>query len=62
MKNRELRELSSSELRERLVAETEKYQKMRLNHKISPLDKPSEITEQRRLIARLKTVIRDSSK
>ncbi len=61
MKNKEIRELSVQELQEKVLVEEEKYQKMVLNHKVSPLDKPSAITDQRRLVARLKTILGEKS-
>ena len=56
MKNKEIRELSAKEIQERIVAEEEKYSKMVQNHKVSHLDKPSTLTDQRRFLARLKTI------
>ncbi len=58
MRNSEIGGLALQELQERLLVETKKYQKMRMNHSVAPLDKPSELTVQRRLIARLNTVLR----
>ena len=55
MKIKEIRELSSKELLERIEAETSSLSQNRINHSISPLDNPSSIKEQRRTIARLKT-------
>lgn len=61
MKNNELKELSASELQERLEAEQAKLQKMKLNHVVSPLDKPSSLTEQRKLVARLHTLLHEKN-
>ena len=58
MKIKEIRELSSKELLERIEAETSSLSKNRINHSISPLDNPSVIKDQRRTIARLKTELR----
>lgn len=58
MKNAEIRELSTKELLERLEAEVISYDQKRLNHSISPMDNPSQIKLQRRLIARMKTELR----
>ncbi len=58
MKNAEIRELSTRELRERIDAEVIAYDKMRINHSITPLDNPSQIKKQRKLIARMKTELR----
>ena len=58
MKNAEIRELSTKELQERIAAEVIAYDKMRINHSITPLDNPSQIRKQRKLIARMKTELR----
>lgn len=58
MKNAEIRELSTQELIERTDAESINYQVMVLNHAVSPLENPSQITSLRRTIARLKTELR----
>ena len=55
---KELRELETKELAERLDAEVAKYNQMKLNHAISPLENPSEIKATRRDIARMKTELR----
>ena len=58
MKIKELRELETKELAERLDAEVAKYNQMKLNHAITPLDNPSQIKAARRDIARMKTELR----
>lgn len=58
MKNTEIRELSTKELAERIDAESANYKTMVLNHAISPLENPSQITKLRRDIARMKTELR----
>ena len=58
MKIKEIRELSSKELLERIEVETSSLSQNRINHSISPLDNPSSIMEQRRTIARVKTELR----
>ena len=59
MKIKELRELETKELAERLDAEVAKYNQMKLNHAITPMENPSEIKATRRDIARMKTVLRE---
>ncbi len=59
MKTKELRDLTIEELNQRIEAETASYVRMRMNHRVNPLDKPSTLTEQRKLIARLMTVRRE---
>ena len=58
MKIKELRELETKELAERLDAEVAKYNQMKLNHAITPLESPSQIKAARRDIARMKTELR----
>ena len=58
MKIKEVRELETKDLAERLQSEIAKYNQLKLNHSISPLENPSEIRTTRRNIARMKTVLR----
>ena len=51
-------ELETKELAERIEAETAKYEQMKFNHTVSPLENPSQIKATRRDIARMKTVLR----
>lgn len=58
MKTSEIRELTIKEIEERIENEKAQLLKLRLNHSISPLDNPMKITETRRNIARLNTILR----
>ena len=58
MKTKEIKELETQELAERLEAEVAKYEQMKFNHTVSPLENPSLIKAARRDIARMKTVLR----
>ncbi len=58
MKTREIKELSTQEIQERMVAENEQLNRMKLNHSISPLDNPQQIKSTRKTIARLATELR----
>ena len=58
MKIKEVRELSTKEIEERIDAEAISLEQKKINHSISPLDNPLLIKEQRRTIARLKTELR----
>ncbi|MDR2972605.1 MAG: 50S ribosomal protein L29 [Bacteroidales bacterium] len=58
MKQQVIAELSTQELKERLVEEQLQLNKLNLNHAISPIENPNKIKEQRKTIARLKTEIR----
>ena len=55
MKIKEVRELETKDLVERIEAEVAKYNQMKLNHAISPLENPSQIKAARRDIARMKS-------
>ena len=58
MKIAEIRQIPANELAERVEAEVVKYNQMKLNHAISPLENPSQIKAARRDIARMKTELR----
>ncbi len=59
MKKAELKELSVKELSERLEEAEKAYLQQKINHSITPLDNPSKITQDRRMIARMKTELRE---
>jgi len=59
MKNSEIRELTTKEIAERIDAEKEKLNRMKLNHAVSPLDNPIVLKEVRKDIARLMTEMRE---
>ena len=59
MKIAEVKEMSTTDLVERIEAEVANYNQMVLNHSISPLDNPAQIKQLRRTISRMKTVFRD---
>ena len=58
MKSSEIRELTITELMERLESEENMLVRLKMNHAVSPLDNPNKIVETRRNIARLKTEVR----
>ncbi|MCF0175373.1 MAG: 50S ribosomal protein L29 [Bacteroidales bacterium] len=57
MKAKEVREMSVSDLRDRIEVETANLNTMKLNHTISPLEDTSKISKARRDIARMKTIL-----
>jgi large subunit ribosomal protein L29 len=59
MKNSELRSLTIEELNRKLFAEKEGLVKLGFAHAISPIENPMKISQSRRLIARIKTVIHE---
>ena len=58
MKNSEIRELTTKELKEKLEDEKSLLVRMKLNHAVSPLDNPNKLGESKKIIARLNTEIR----
>ena len=60
MNKAEIKELSTKELTERLEAAVVALNQLEINHSISPLDNPAKITQERRMIARMKTELRSS--
>ena len=58
MKIKEVRELNTKELVERIENEEVKYNQMKLNHSITPLENPLQIKAARRNIARMKSELR----
>ena len=58
MKIKEVKELETKDLVERIESEVAKYNQMKLNHAITPLENPSQIKLARRDIARMKTELR----
>ena len=55
MKKEEIKELSDKELKERLEVAEKEYLQTKINHSITPLDNPSKITKDRRMIARMQS-------
>lgn len=58
MKNSEIIELTTEDLKERIEAERTALTKMKMNHTVSPLENPMQIRDARRTIARLLTELR----
>ena len=58
MKTKEIKELETKELAERIEAEVANYNQMKLNHVVTPMENPSQIKAARRDIARMKTELR----
>jgi large subunit ribosomal protein L29 len=58
MKSKEVKEIETKELAEKIENAQEKLQNMKLTHSVSPLENPSQIKATRRDIARMKTELR----
>lgn len=62
MKQKDIEALSLTELKEKLHEEKGSLAKMRLNHKISPVENPMTIRNARKLVARLSTELTKKNK
>ena len=58
MKVKEINELETKDLNEKLEQAEVQLRQMKLNHQISPLEDSSKLKAMRRDIARMKTVLR----
>ncbi|MDE6049115.1 MAG: 50S ribosomal protein L29 [Paramuribaculum sp.] len=58
MKKVEIKELSTQDLKDRLDQMEQEYAQLKINHSVSPLDNPAQIRRDRRMIARVKTELR----
>lgn len=57
MKAAEIRELTVTEIEERIDAEKNNLLRMKLNHAVSPVENPTTIKKTRRDIARMMTIL-----
>lgn len=58
MKKEEIKEMSTQDLKDRLDQMKLEYAQLKVNHAISPIDNPSKITADRKMIARVMTELR----
>jgi large subunit ribosomal protein L29 len=58
MKQDVIKELSTADIIERLEEERKHLLRLKLNHAVSPLDNPHQISSNRKTIARLETELR----
>lgn len=58
MKKVEIKELSTQDLKERLEVMEHEYAQLKINHSVSPIDNPAQVRRDRRMIARVKTELR----
>ena len=58
MKNKEIRELDTKSLKEKLENTVEKLQQLKLNHAVATLENPMQLKAMRHDIARMKTELR----
>lgn len=62
MKASEIREMSISDLRDRIDVEKANLDNMKINHTISPLEDTSKVKKARRDIARMMTILAEKEK
>lgn len=58
MKIEVIKEMTTQELKERLVEEKKQSSKLQMNHAVNPLDNPGVIGQARKTIARIHTELR----
>ena len=58
MKKEEIKELCTADLKERLAELEKAYLQLKANHAVTPLESPAKITQDRKMIARVKTELR----
>lgn len=58
MKQADIKQLSTSDLRERIKEGKSALAKLKLNHSVSPIENPAKITESRKTVAKLSTELR----
>jgi large subunit ribosomal protein L29 len=58
MKNSEIIALTTEEITQKIVSEKEAMQKLQFAHAISPIENPMKLRATRKMIARLKTALR----
>jgi len=61
MKQSIVKDLTTEEIRDRIVEEKSNYAKLQMGHAVSPADNPLKMRTTRRLIARLKTELKKRS-
>ena len=59
MKNKDIREMSTEELNKKIAEYKEELFNLRFSQATGNLEKPSRIKELRKLVARIKTIIRE---
>ena len=58
MKQSVIKEMATSELEDLLESEKARLEKMKVNHMVSPLENPKQITFARKTVARISTELR----
>lgn len=58
MKAKEIKDLTTAEVKEKIDIEVENYSKMQMNHTVAAFENPMQLRFKRREIARLRTEMR----
>jgi len=58
MKQSIVKDLTTEEIRDRIIEEKSNYARLQMSHAVSPADNPLKMRTTRRLIARLKTELK----
>ncbi|MDE6569647.1 MAG: 50S ribosomal protein L29 [Alistipes sp.] len=58
MKSAEIKDMATKDLEERIAAEKDQLNKLKVQHAVSPVENPSVIKKNRRDIARMLTILR----
>jgi large subunit ribosomal protein L29 len=58
MRQEDIKQLSTTDLAERIKEEKGALAKLKLNHAVSPIESPVKITNSRKAVARLQTELR----
>ncbi len=58
MTKEEIKQLSTADLKERLVQMKKEYLQLKATHAVTPIDNPAKITADRKMIARVMTELR----
>ena len=59
LKPKEIRELGLEEVRKRIDEEEDQLRRLHFQHAIAQIEKPTLLRRKRRLVARLKTILRE---
>ena len=58
MKQEDIKQLSTTDLNDRIKEQKNSLSKLKLNHSVSPIENPASITDSRKTVARLQTELR----
>ncbi|MBL0329925.1 MAG: 50S ribosomal protein L29 [Bacteroidetes bacterium] len=58
MKQEDIKQLSTTDLNDRIKEQKVSLSKLKLNHSVSPIENPASITANRKTVARLQTELR----